>query len=108
MALKISNLAKKEKTIILDLGDGDEVELTYNPFAFTKQFYAELQENKEENSLFTAIVENVKRWSVVDDDGEIIPITVDFLKTLPMNLVMQMWVGVLKDSQDFDPKLKSA
>ena len=106
MALKISDLIGKQKTATLDLGDGLELELRYNPHDFTKEFYKSISDQTEEDSMFDAIVKYVKGWSLVDDNEKEVPITVDFLKTLSMSLVMRIWTGVLKDSQDFDPKLK--
>ena len=106
MALKISDLTKRSKTATLDLGDGLELELRYNPSDFTKDFYNSISGNTEEDSLFASIVKYVKGWSLVDDDGDELPITIELLKSMEMSLVMQIWTGVLKDSQDFDPKLK--
>lgn len=104
-ALKISNIVRKEKTVTLDLGDGDELELTYNPYTFDKEFYEKLTA-VEDDKLYHVVADNIKAWNIADDDGAVIPVTFEFVKTLPLALLQQMWVGVLKDAQSFDPKLK--
>lgn len=107
MALKIKDIVRKEKTVTLDLGDGDELELTYNPYKFNKEFYESLTA-VEDDKLYHVVADNIKGWNITDDDGEAMPVSFEFVKTLPLALLQQMWVGVLKDAQSFDPKLISA
>ncbi len=100
MALSLSELRNKRKTIIIDY-DGTDVEFSYNPAVFNSAFNQEIQdliETKEEGTLFRGLAKILVGTNIVDDEGKPYPLNEESLAELPTQLMYTIWAEILKET----------
>ncbi len=75
MPLKLSDLTKRTKTIQVDLGDGDVIQVEFRLDFYTPEFEATMAsvDEKPVAKQAEALAKILVGWDVTDDDGKTLP-----------------------------------
>lgn len=105
MAITSAKLRLKKATVTIDFGDGDTLNITYNPNALTTDAESERRERLNEKGepfliVLTDILPGIiTDWDYLDDDTKKpLPITTELLRSeLSGNLVVAIWNAIASD-----------
>ena len=106
MAIKLSEILNKKRTIIIPLVDGD-LSVTYNPSAFCAK-------NRENFNDFDGLlswarwffIQAIIEWDMVNDEGEPLAVSEEVINMLPDNYTETIFSEIRKDA-GIDPKKDS-
>jgi hypothetical protein len=106
----IKAIAKRTRTVPVDLGDGDTLNVVYRPSAYTPEFEMKTQaaiDAKDRDALGKMLVDIVIEWDLYEDEAQKVkvPITVERLRTLPMIILAPVMESV---GGDLSPNRRSA
>ena len=91
MPVRISALLEKEATTDV-VWDGDTIEITFRPAAFTGGFLVDLtvqmMTNQEETFLANWLSETLTGWNLADDDDKLLPVDQATMTRIPRSLLM--------------------
>lgn len=99
MGIKISNIAKDERTFEYEFG-GESAEITYRPGAVTTERMDTLRKmpaDEGDRVICQFLSEILVRWDVLDDDGEQWPTTYEALTKLPLQFVGDVLLAIRED-----------
>lgn len=101
MGIKISLLKGKTKTFVFTY-DGESMSVTYRPSEVTAQVVQEMRETVESGKAEVGLIDMMQRmlvsWEVMDEAGEVLPITQEILQSLPLNFVTELSMSLNKDN----------
>jgi len=102
MAIKLGQLLRAEqRTFRLDVGLTEPVKVTYYPTKLTLETITDLQAAltaREMDKVAAILAEIISHWDIVDDDaGEMVPITTESLRRLPMQFIGSLVRGIGAD-----------
>ena len=106
----IKSIEKRVRTVKVDLGDGDVLEVIYRPSAYTPEFEMKTQaaiDAKDRDALGKMLITLVVDWDLYEDEAQKVkvPITVERLRTVPMLVLAPILETV---GGDLSPNRKSA
>lgn len=101
MPVSLSDLvAKRAKTINVELGGDEPLVVTYSPDALTKDVYAGLQGAQDAKDPFlvaeTVIVPLVRSWSL-EDEGKPFPIDAEHVGMLGLPICQAITLALFED-----------
>ncbi len=102
---RLSSIEQATRTVPMDLGP-DRIHVTYRLGAVNKRFARWLEEHAEdENSGYEMFARVVASWDVENDEGEVIPVTVEGLEANDVSalLLAEILKGIFGDASP-DPK----
>ena len=82
MPIKVTDMMRKKRTIQIDF-QGEPVMVTYRTNAVTGEFIDRVKALPAKDSIREQIAETIESWDVLDDAGQMWPLTVESLKKLP-------------------------
>jgi len=89
--MKVSDLSKDRKDLRVDLGDGDEINLVYNPKAYTIEVEEQLEAIDESQFKAKALAIMLEpmliEWDIVQEVQGDFPPTMENLKKLPVEVL---------------------
>lgn len=106
MPVQLSDLvAKRVRSLTVDLGKGDELAITYSPDALTKTVYAGLQAAQDAKDPFTVaetvIVPLVRSWDL-EDKGKPYPIDAEHVGALGLAICQAITLALFTDINEPD------
>jgi hypothetical protein len=108
MPISLGQIRANVRTIAVQYYE-DAVTVTYKPSALTPRRTSEIQEKIEngeaKNIIIETLLETLVAWDIVDEAGEMLPITQETMETLPGPLTLAISEAI---GQDARPKPKSA
>ncbi len=108
MPVTLSQIACKEASVTHSFGGDASLTITYDPNLITEEVFAQLQDFakmsgdtvvegfKAFNELLVSLI---KSWDLLEDDGTVIPLTVERLAKLPIplrSLALNMILGDIR------------
>lgn len=97
MALKLAQLAANKATTSFPYL-GETVNLTYIPSLITEEYLDTIQRTANTiDALSTNIVHVLSAWDVEEDDGNVMPLTVERLRSLDMSFLRTVFQAVMKE-----------
>ncbi len=91
MGLKLSKLKEKTLPLMIDLGDGDELNITYAPGKYTPDFLDKLQEaqlsGNLKESLVSSVLNLIESWDFIDDAGKVLPLNEEVMRFVPIPVI---------------------
>lgn len=107
MAIKLSDLTKQTRTIQVDVGASEPLEVEYRIQAYTPEIEAEIAnaESRPAATLSRILSMLVLRWSLVDDYGEMYPLDEKSTAKLPLSLMLSVFAKI---AEDMRPNLLNA
>jgi hypothetical protein len=102
-------IADRTHTLSVDLGDGDVLNVTYRPAAYTPEFEQKAQagiDAGDRDSLGRMVADIVTDWDLYEDAAHKVkvPLTVDRLRSVPMIVLAPVMESI---GGDLRPNLKS-
>lgn len=88
--MKLATIKNKALKSTIDFGDGETLNLVYNPSNFTPRFFESITHEDGKNTvsdLAVFISSLVTEWDLVDDSGAVVPLTMDSLCCLPIEFL---------------------
>jgi hypothetical protein len=89
--MRLSEIKNRTKKVEVSF-DEDVVTVTYNPNYVTVDYLHELrgiggEEDQNLDSILTPFLSVITDWDLQNDDGTVIPITIESLRTVPLNIL---------------------
>lgn len=103
-------IADRTRSLPVDLGEGDTLNVTYRPGAYTPEFEQKAQDGinaGDRDSLGRMVADIVTDWDLYEDAAQKVkvPLTVDRLRTVPMVVLAPVMEAI---GGDLRPNLTSA
>lgn len=100
----------RTRTVQVDLGEGDVLNVTYRPAAYTPEFEAKVNEGMDAGDrqvLARMVSEIVTDWDLFEDQAQRrkVPLTVERLHSLPMIVITPVMEAI---GEDLNPNRASA
>lgn len=107
MAIKLSDLTKQTRTIQVDVGASEPLEVEYRIQAYTPEVESEIAnaDQRPAGTLARILSKLVVRWSLVDDYGEMYPLDEKSTAGLPLSLMLAVFTKI---AEDMRPNLTNA
>lgn len=107
MAIRLSDLTKQTRTIQVDVGASEPLEVEYRLTAYTPEIESEIAnaEQRPAGTLARILSKLVLRWSLVDDDGKMYPLDEKHAEKLPLSLMLVIFAKI---AEDMRPSLTNA
>ena len=103
--MKVSDLAKKEKELVIRVGDGptDLVHVVYRPGALTLEVSDQVKEIMEtgfEHEVALAMLKAmVVKWDLEDEDEKELPVNEQTIKQVPLEFLGMILRGIEADAR---------
>ncbi len=103
--MKVSTLAKKEKALVIRVGDDAEdlVHVVYKPGALTLEVADSIKEimlsGFEFDIAFAILEPMLVSWDLENDDGSPFPVTAEAIKKVPIEFLGLILSGIEKDAR---------
>lgn len=99
MAIKLSDLTKQTRTIRVDVGAGEPLEVEYRVQAYTPEIESEIAnaDQRPAGTLARILSKLVVRWSLVDDDSNMYPLDEKSAARLPLSLMLAVFSKIAED-----------
>jgi len=99
MAIKLSDLTKQTRTIQVDIGASEPLEVEYRVQAYTPEVESEIAnaDQRPAGTLARILSKLVVRWSLVDDYGEMYPLDEKSTAKLPLSLMLAVFTKIAED-----------
>lgn len=101
MAIKLSDITKTTKTITVDIGASEPLEVEYRVNAYTPEVESEITgaNDKPARALSNILQKLVARWTLVNDSGEMYPTNGD----LPLQVMLSVFAAIANDMRPNPP-----
>jgi len=101
MPIKISDLAAKVRHLTVDLGEGDQLTISYKPNALTLADEQALVDAQADGTATAKVADQLCKllvlWDVVDEDDTPLPITPETMDTLPGAVLASVLTAIRED-----------
>lgn len=99
MTIKLSDLTKQTRTIQVDVGVSEPLEVEYRVQAYTSEIEAEIAnaEERPAGTLARVLARLVVRWSLQDDDGSMYPLDEKHTARLPLSFMLAIFAKIAED-----------
>lgn len=102
MPVRLSDLVSDTRDLAIKIA-GETLNVTYRPSAYTPELEDATQGNFERNRSSGAAAAMLAgllvEWDLVDDDGEVIEIEVESLRTVPAEVLFAILAEIIDDLQ---------
>lgn len=107
MPIKLSDLTKQTRTIQVDIGASEPLEVEYRIQAYTPEIESEIAnaEQRPAATLSRILSMLVVCWSLVDDNGSMYPLDEEYTVKLPLSLMLSVFSKI---AEDMRPNLMTA
>ncbi len=99
MAVKLSDLTRQTKTIEVEVGASEPLEVEYRIQAYTPEIESEIAnaDQRPAGTLARILSKLVVRWSLVDDNGDMYPLDEKSAAKLPLSLMLAVFAKIAED-----------
>lgn len=97
MPIELSNMAADVVPVVVYWGE-DECKVSYRPSAITTRRVEQLQAAEDDSDAFLDFITAVLASWDVTSGGEVVPITVDALKDVPLPFIRAIVITIMEDS----------
>lgn len=94
--MRLSQIKNKRVDIAIDFM-GEVLNVTYDPTFLTPTVEDEIDAAQSSEQMSKIIKGMVTKWDLVDDEGNMIPLTEDSLKTVPTIILAHVMTKVSED-----------
>lgn len=105
MPIRLKDMQKATKTIQIDF-NGETLEVEYWMYRATPAFLRDMETWDDKEALEKAVCAVVKRWDLLDEDGQEIPPTVEVARELPVEFLREVQTAILDDMRGGEAEKK--
>lgn len=98
---KLASILKNDRDLTINLGDGEPLQVTYQPGAVTPEtedaFMSKADSQRGGLALAQFLCSVLTAWDLVGDDGKVYPITEKGLRKLPIAFLGMVVTAITND-----------
>lgn len=98
--MQVGRFRSKRKDLSIDFGDGDVLELTYDPNFLTPNAEDELRDSKTSAELAKFLEGMLLDWDLTNEDGTPFDISYENLCTLPVTVLGLVTTAIAEDQNE--------
>lgn len=98
---KLANILNNKRTVPVELGDGETVNVTYKPAGVTpeteEQFLTSVDNQRGGGGMAKFLSQTVVEWDLTGDDEKMYPVTEKALRKLPLPFLSKVITAITGD-----------
>ena len=109
MAIKLSDITRQTRTVQVDVGASEPLEVEYRIQAYTPEVESKITdaEQRPAATLANILSKLVVRWSLVDDDGKMYLLDEAHTAKLPLQLMLAVFGKIAEDMRPNPPNARN-
>jgi hypothetical protein len=102
MSVRLADLVRDEREIAVDV-QGEVLNVVYRPSSITPEsqdvFYERIEKNRTGTALAEILSQRLVSWDLVGNDGEVIDVSVESLRKIPVDVLAFVSNAVITDME---------
>ncbi len=99
MPVRLSHIRAGVKTLEMDLGEGTLC-LTYRVGRITPEIVDRVDQVRNIDDIVELLLEWLSSWDMEDDEGQVLPVSEETLRALPMPFLRAIFRFILSDGRE--------